>query len=64
MQGGAGCPLRGAEALELGTQLVEEKRLDYLEDVLFGCVVRALGTAFILVHHRLKEGAKNRWGDF
>ena len=33
-------------ALELGAQVVHEQRLDHLQDVLLGRVVRALGAAF------------------
>ena len=46
-------PLR--QAFELIAQLVEEKRLDNFENVLFGCVVRPLCSALLRVHDGLEK---------
>src|SRR5262245_30594591 len=49
----------GLEPCELVANVVEEKRLDHLENVLLGGVVRALGPALLLVHHRLEQRAED-----
>jgi len=43
------------ELLKFRIKAIEEERLDYLHDVLFRGVVRALSTAVLLVHHGLEE---------
>ena len=45
----------GFETLEFGSQVVHEPRLDHLEDVLLGGVVRALGAALRWFHDRLEQ---------
>ncbi len=46
-------------AFELRVQVVHEQRLDHLEDVLLGRVVRALRAALRRVHHRLEQRAED-----
>ena len=45
----------GLQAREFGTQVVQEQRLDDLQDVLFGGVVGALGAALRRLHDRLEQ---------
>ena len=52
-----------SHALELGPQVVHEQRLDHLEDVLLGRVVRPLRPALRRVHHRLEQRAEDRGRD-
>ena len=44
---------------ELRVKVVQKERLDELQDVLFGGVVRARGAAFLLVHDGLEERTEN-----
>ena len=49
-----------AHPLELGVQVIHEQRLDHLEDVFLGRVVRPLRPALRRVHDRLEERAEDR----
>ena len=51
------------DAGELLAEPVQEERLDDLEDVRFGRVVRPLGAAFRRVHDGLEERTENRRGN-
>ncbi len=51
------------EQLELDAQVVQEQRLDDLEDVRFGCVVAALDPLLRGLHHRLEQRAEDRRRD-
>ena len=63
-QRGAPAPvLPGGDPAELGAEVVEEERLDDLQDVPFGGVVGALFPPFDRVHDGLEERAEDRRGD-
>ena len=47
--------------LELRSQIVEEQRLDHLQDVLFGGVVRTLRAPIGWFHDRLEECTEDGW---
>src|SRR6056297_58631 len=51
------------EPVELGAQIVKEQRLDHLEDVLLGGVMRAFLAPLCRVHHRLKKRAEDGRGN-
>ena len=55
--------LAGLQSTELGMKVVHEQRLNHLEDVLLGRIVRPFGAAFRRVHYRLKQGTENRGRD-
>ena len=42
------------QALELVAQFVQEERLDHLQNISLGCVVRSLGAALGRVHNGLE----------
>ena len=48
-----------AKPIKLFLKVVEKKRLDHLQDVLLGGVMRSSLAAFIRVHNRLKERTKD-----
>ena len=48
---------------EFGPQVVEEQRLDHLQDVLFRCVVRPLGATVGRLHDRLEQRTEDGRGD-
>ena len=48
---------------EIGAQVVQEQRLDHLQDVLLGRVVRPLRAALLRLHHRLEQRAEDRGRD-
>ena len=52
------------ELLEVGTELIEEKRAQHFHDVAFAGVVRALLAAGLVVEHTLKERAEDGGGNF
>ena len=49
----------GLQPPELGPQVVEEQRLDHLQDVLLRRVVRPLGAAVDRLHDRLEQRAED-----
>ena len=51
------------DPLELRSQFVEEERLDDLEDVFLGGVVRAQGATLIAIHHGLKQRTEDSGRD-
>ena len=53
-----------AHPLELGAQVVHEQRLDHLEDILLGRVVRSLRPAFHRIHHRLEQRTEDSGREF
>ena len=61
--GKAAAVLAGLEPGELGPQVVQEQRLDDLQDVLLGGVVGALGAALLGVHDRLEQRPEDGRGD-
>lgn len=62
-QGRLAAPLEVQDAGQLGAQVVEEERLNDLQDILFGGVVGALLAALLGVHHRLEQGAEDGRAD-
>ena len=52
-----------ADTLKFRAQLIEEERLDHLEDVLLGRVMSADRAAVVRVHHRLKQRPEDRRRD-
>jgi hypothetical protein len=53
----------GLDVFELGAELVEEERVEGLEDVLFGGVVLAELPAGLGVAHGLEHRAEDGWAD-
>ena len=47
------------QASERGVQIIQEQRLDYLQDVLFSCVMRSRVTPLFRLHHGLEERAED-----